>query len=72
MTAYENLANAVVLLAVEDYRKLLKKLSRHPERRSAMAAVNESEKFFKSEYFKVLTTVDGETLLRKLKEETFL
>ena len=35
-TPYENLANAIVLSAVQDYRKALRILSRFPERRDAL------------------------------------
>ena len=45
---YESLANAIILLAVKDYRLASKKLKYHP---------------------KALTTIDGESLLRKLQEE---
>ena len=69
MLACEKLASAIVLMAVKDYRQALKKLRQHPERRSAQAAVNEMEKFFRSEWYRTLTTIDGDSLMRKLKEE---
>lgn len=70
--AYENIANAIILLAVKDYRQALKLLSKNPHSRSAMAAVNEMERFFRSDWYETLTSVDGEMLIRKLREETFL
>ena len=70
--AYENLANAIILLAVKDYRQALKLLSKNPHSRSAMAAVNEMERFFRSDWYEILTSVDGEMLIRKLREEAFL
>ena len=70
--AYENLANAIILLAVKDYRRALKLLSKNPYSRSAMAAVNEMERFFRSDWYETLTSVDGEMLIRKLREEAFL
>lgn len=70
--AYENLANAIILLAVKDYRQVLKLLSKNPHSRSAMAAVNEMERFFRSDWYETLTSVDGEMLIRKLREEAFL
>lgn len=69
---YENLANAIILLAVKDYRRALKLLSKNPHSRSAMAAVNEMERFFRSDWYETLTSVDGEMLIRKLREEAFL
>ena len=70
--AYENLANAIILLAVKDYRLALKLLSKNPHSRSAMVAVNEMERFFRSDWYETLTSVDGEMLIRKLREEAFL
>ena len=70
--AYENLANAIILLAVKDYRQALKLLSKNPHSRSAMAAVNEMERFFRSDWYETLTSVDGEMLIRKLREEAFI
>ena len=70
--AYENLANAIILLAVKDYRHALKLLSKNPHSRSAMAAVNEMERFFRSDWYETLTSVDGGMLIRKLREEAFL
>ena len=70
--AFENLANAIILLAVKDYRQALKLLSKNPHRRSAMAAVKAMERFFRSDWYETLTSVDGEMLIRKLREEAFL
>ena len=70
--AYENLANAIIPLAVKDYRRALKLLSKNTHSRSAMAAVNEMERFFRSDWYETLTSVDGEMLIRKLREEAFL
>lgn len=112
MSAYENLANAIILQAVKDYRATLKYLKRHPrtkeleeavafrkERRKKREAkrkekglpkvkekrsreellldkINDHERerdsiqrFFRSDWYKCLTDVDGEMLLRKLNEE---
>ena len=44
-TPYENLANAIILRAVEDYRKVLRVLSMHPYHRDAL---REKEVFFAS------------------------
>lgn len=66
---YENLANAVVVTAVEDYRKVLKKYSRNPDSRSAKEAVDFLERFFRSQWYSVLTSVEGEFLMRKIRAE---
>ncbi|MGI6316192.1 MAG: hypothetical protein ACOX17_05885 [Christensenellales bacterium] len=72
MDPYEELANAIVLQVVKDYRQALKLLSENPHSRSAMAAVNEMERFFRSNWYETLTSVDGEMLMRKLREEASL
>lgn len=66
---YENLANAIVLSAVEDYRKALKKYSQNPDSKSAKAEVDSLERFFRSQWYSVLTPVEGEFLIRKLRSE---
>ena len=59
---YENLANAIVLQAVKDYRDALKRLKKKPGNQTA-------ERFFRSGWYKALTSVDGEYLIQKLREE---
>lgn len=53
---YRALWKAVILQAVQDYRK-------HPEMRA------EVTRFFRSEYFKAMTAVDGECIVSRLKSE---
>lgn len=60
-TAYENLANAIVLQAVKDYRAAKK--------RKNSANIGIIRKFFRSDWFRTLTDIDGEWLIRKLDEE---
>lgn len=72
MEAYENLANAIILQAVKDYRRALRLLSKNPQSCSAAAAAKEMERFFRSDWYATLTSVDGEMLIRKLREEAFL
>jgi len=68
MDAYEGLANAIILQAVKDYRKAIKTLKRHPRYEPAKAVKAEVEGFFRSEWYRTLTAVDGEMLIRKLQE----
>lgn len=67
--SYENLANAIVFLAVADYRKVLKKYSKNPGSKSVKADVDSLERFFRSQWYSVLTSVEGEFLIRKLRAE---
>ena len=69
ITNYENLANAIILQAVRDYRMALKSLKANPRNRTAMVDKEEIERFFRSGWFSVLTSVDGEMLIRSLQME---
>ena len=66
---YEKLANAIVLQAVKDYRDALKRLKKKPGNQAAMSDAMECERFFHSGWYKTLTSVDGEYLIQKLREE---
>ena len=57
-TPYENLANAIVLQAVKDYRL-------HDDEQE-LASI---ERFFRSGWFGVLTRIDPEMLIAKLRKE---
>jgi len=69
VTNYENLANAIILQAVRDYRTTLKCLKNNPWNYDADCRKNEIEHFFRSQLFTVLTSVDGEMLIRSLRKE---
>ena len=66
---YENLANAIVLQAVKDYRDALKRLKKKPRNQAAMSDAMECERFVRAGWYKALTSVDGEYLIQKLREE---
>jgi hypothetical protein len=51
-TPYENLANAIVLQAVKDYRDALKRLKKKPQNKAAMADAMECERFFRSPWYR--------------------
>lgn len=70
MDGYENLANAIILRAVKDYRKALRRLNRNFQNKDAKRTVSEVERFFRSDWYKTLTSVDGELLIKKLREES--
>lgn len=69
ITNYENLANAIILQAVKDYRMALKSLKANPRNRTAMADKDEIERFFRSQWYSTLTDVNGEMLIRSLQME---
>ena len=66
---YENLAIAIILLAVKDYRRALRKHKKRPKYKPAIETILEVERFFRSEWYQELTSVDGEMLIQKLKSE---
>ena len=66
--AWENLANAIILSSVKDYKRALLHLKRNPDSRSARLAAEREEKFFYSSWFEVLTDLDPSYLIRKMKE----
>ena len=65
---YENLVNAVIAQAAEDYRRLLKRAKKNPANREALDETLQVERFFRSGWYQRLTNVDGEFLIRKLQE----
>ena len=66
---YQNLANAIILMAVKDYRDALKKLKKRPRYGPAEDMQNEVERFFRSDWYRELTSVDGNVLIKKLQAE---
>ena len=63
------LANAIIVQTVKDYRRALRKQKKDPGNISAKIPIEEAEQFFRSEWYRLLTTVDGETLIKQLREE---
>lgn len=58
MNPYENLAQAIILQAVKDYRLT-----------DDEQELQEIERFFRSGWFGVLSKVDPEYLIKKLRKE---
>lgn len=69
MEPYERLANAIILRAVEDYRDALRDLRVNPSYPDARRTVSEVERFFRSDWFSTLTSLDGVALMKKLRKE---
>ena len=67
--SYEDLAQAIILQAVKDYRVARKKAKYHPKNKEAKLMIQDCESFFRSDWFSALTSIDGQVLLEKLKEE---
>ncbi len=69
MTAYEELANAIILQAVKDYRADLRILKRFPHNERALKDKEEIDDFFYSSYFAKLTRVEPEVIIHRLEAE---
>ena len=66
---YQRLADEIIIRAVKDYRKALRTLKYHPENDTALRSKREVEKFFNSQWFGVLTEIDPEMLISRLRKE---
>lgn len=69
ISAYQNLANAIVYTAVRDYQHALIILHMRSDDKAANHRVYEVKQFFKSGYFKILTSIDPEYLLERAEEQ---
>lgn len=79
MQNYENLANAIILQAVRDYREtrlwldahrpLCKEDEKDGEYIKMLSEQRAIEQFFLGDWFFVLTKLNGKALLEKLKSE---
>lgn len=61
---YQELANNIVIQAVKDYKRALGSNKPLDKR-----TVKDCESFFRSGWFALLTKLDGEMLLQKIKRE---
>ena len=69
MDQFEGLANAIIIQAAADYRLALKQLRQNPGFQPAIIRQHEVERFFRSDWFSILTRVDGSELQTRLKTE---
>ena len=64
------LANAIIIQAADDYRVALRRLKLNRMSREYLQMKKDCEHFFQSEWFKVLSNVDGNMIMNRiLKEE---
>ena len=66
---YQELSNAIVIMAAKDYQHALRIQRRNPDSQAARIKIDEIERFFRSDWYRLLTDVDGEILIKKLREE---
>ena len=65
--SYQPLFDGIILQAVSDYRNALK--GRAYDGKKGGQIISECERFFRSEYFSMLTKVPGEFLIERLRKE---
>ena len=69
MDQFEGLANAIIIQAAADYRLALKQLRQNPLFQPAIRMSYEVERFFRSDWFSILTRINGIEMLARLKTE---
>lgn len=63
------LANAIIIQAADDYRVALRRLKLNRMSREYLQVKEDCERFFQSEWFEVLTKVDGKTIMMRIQKE---
>lgn len=66
---YRNLADAIIMQAVSDYRREARKQVKHPHDVDTAQKKLNIERFFLSGWFTMLCTLDGRRLLRDLDRQ---
>ena len=66
---YYELAKAISLQAVKDFKPAYLRLKRRPDDTAAASRVKEITEFFCGEYFCLLSNADGPALLRKIMKQ---
>ena len=69
MDCYQALANAIIIQAAKDYKTALKHNAHNPMEIEHNVSIKDLERFFCSEWFSVLSAVDGKILMNRIKSE---
>lgn len=64
--ALEDLANAIIIQAVDDYKHALGYLKRHPDSEEAKRDVERLEKFFYGQWFELITNLTPDQFLPRI------
>lgn len=67
--AEQMLANAIIVKAAEDYRTSIRNLKINPKHKESLIMLQDCESFFESQWYQMLTSVDGKMIMRKIREE---
>ena len=68
-SGWRALADAIILQAAEDYRRLTQRIAKHPDELDNVSEMRRIERFLRSDWFGVLSDLDGRRLLRNLKAD---
>ena len=70
----ERLAMAIIKSIADDYEEALKALRRGPDSTTARGNVAASERFFRSDWFRLLCreAVDGEEIIRRMQSQALM
>ena len=66
---YQELANAIIIYAADDFRSAYRRYLVMPKDAKTKAEIRKLKRFFLSDYFKILTKLDGENLMESLMKE---
>ena len=66
---WEALVKAIIMKAVNDYRRARRLMKEDPDSKELQKQIREVEQFFRSKWFRQLSGVDGRTILYNLRRE---
>ena len=66
---YESLANAIVIQAAKDYKTAYKKSQKRSQCKETQRELDDLESFFRSDWYRTLTSVDGEMIMERIRKE---
>lgn len=67
---WEDLTNAIITQACEDYRDAKRVLVKKPKDLESRTAIVEIEGFFRSDWFAIMSEMDCEWLIKRLRVES--
>lgn len=70
MDGYYSLAAAILRQAIMDYKSAVKMLIKHPKHLGALHDRDALRRFFRSEWFSVLSDLNGTSLMKKIETLT--
>ncbi len=69
MNPWKELANAMIVQAAKDYHSAAIQHKKHPKRIRHIQMMQDCENFFLSDWFCILTELNGENILQRIRGE---